>query len=89
MTILSKPITVVGLLMLVGLFLLPMSLAAQDVSAIVTDAATPVLVIPAEQILSDANAPLVYGIVGVLAILLVGAMVYSSTITRYLGSVKE
>jgi hypothetical protein len=48
--------------------------------------ATPILVIPAEDIPNDANLPLVYGVVGVLAILLVGAMIYSSTITRYLAT---
>ena len=48
--------------------------------------AAPILVIPAENIPNDANLPLVYGVVGVLGLLLVGAMIYSSTITRYLAT---
>src|SRR5687768_15898571 len=91
MKILSKSMSVVGLLMLVGLFLLPIAaIQAQDAPTVnateMPAAPTPILVIPAEEIPNDANLPLVYGVVGVLAILLVGAMIYSSTITRYLAT---
>jgi hypothetical protein len=95
MTILSKShfaVRISVLLVLLSLCLMPaVAIRAQDAAPIVdavaelpSDGTTIVVTPPAED--PGALSPLVlYGIIVVLAILLVGAMVYASSITRFLA----
>lgn len=84
---------IVLIIVTMSLCFLPLSAAyAQDEPIPTSDSAgpaeeaTPVLYIPPEEIPNDASLPLVYGIVGVMALLLIGAMIYGSYITRFLAT---